>query len=373
MNLFSKIGRLHWPLFFVMLALCVASVFFVRSATYFSEEYQQAWLSQIFWLGIGLCAFFVAAFVDYRTWVESAWIIFAVVLVLLVGVAIFGSWAFGAKRWLRLGPIALQPSELEKVAFILMMVWLLIKVRLRGMKICLMVIGLVVPPALLILKQPDLGSASVLFPIAFMMMYVAGVKKRYLAIPLVFFALIAFYLYYGFFLHGWKIPLLHDYQIARIKVFFDPSLDPLNRGWTINQSLIAIGSGGFSGKGYMQGTQNMLGFLPRNISYTDFIFAVIGEDWGFRGGAAVILGLSMIIILSVYIASQAEDDAGALLAVGIATMLFTHFFVNIGMTIKVVPITGIPLPFISYGGTFLVICLASLGLIQSVWIHKRTR
>jgi rod shape determining protein RodA len=161
--------------------------------------------------------------------------------------------------------------------------------------------------------------------------------------------------------------------MERIRVFFDPSRDPLGRGWTINQSLIAIGSGGLEGKGFLKGTQNMLGFLPRNISYNDFIFAVVGEDFGFRGGALLICGLAGLILLCLSVAARADDNAGALLASGIVAMLFTHFFVNIGMTIKVVPITGIPLPFISYGGTFLVICMAAVGLVQSVWIHRRVR
>ncbi|MDE1171394.1 MAG: rod shape-determining protein RodA [Verrucomicrobium sp.] len=374
-TLLLKLGRLHWPLLFLTLALCVASVFFVYSATYFSEgnEFHNAWLSQIFWLGVGLGVFFVIALVDYHFWIEQGPLFFAGVFALLLAVLAIGIRVYGAKRWISLGPIGLQPSELEKLSFILMLAWLLCRVRERGFKLCLLVGGLIMLPAGLILLQPDLGSASVLFPVALAMLYVAGLKKRYLLLPLLAVVAVVLYTYIGVHKLGWTIPGLKPYQMARIRTFYDPSLDPLNRGWTINQSLIAIGSGGFEGKGYLKGTQNMLGFLPRNISYTDFIFAVVGEDWGFRGAGLVIAALSALILLSVHVAHEAEDNAGALLATGVAAMLFTHFFVNVGMTIKVVPITGIPLPFISYGGTFMVICLASVGMVQSVWIHRRMR
>jgi len=374
--LFSKLGRFHWPLFLLVLALCCASVAFVHSATYFAEgEAHNMWISQICWLGIGMAVFFVVALIDYHLWIEHAWILFAGVLLMLFLVLIphVGISHLGARRWLGYGSASIQPAELTKPAVILMLAWLLCKVPQRGFKMCCQVAGLIAVPVGLILLQPDLGSASVLFPIAFAMMYVAGVRKRYLALPVLFILAVVGYTYFGVHLHGWRVPGLKDYQMERIQVFYDPSRDPLNRGWTINQSLIAIGSGGLNGKGFLKGTQNMLGFLPRNISYNDFIFAVIGEDFGFRGGAALICTLTAVLLTCVFIASRADDNAGALLVSGIVALLFTHFFVNIGMTIKVVPITGIPLPFISYGGTFLVICLAAIGLVQSVWIHRRVR
>jgi rod shape determining protein RodA len=322
-----------------------------------------------------MVALLTFAMIDYRVWIDNAWLLFALILLMLVLVLIphVGIKILGARRWLGVGSASVQPAELTKPVMILMLAWLFCKVPNRGIKICFQVIALLVVPAGLILLQPDLGSASVLFPIAFVMMYVAGVRKRYLAVPVIAVVGIILFTYYGVYLHGWRIHGLHDYQMERIRVFFDPSRDPLNRGWTIKQSLIAIGSGGFHGKGFHQGTQNMLGFLPRNISYNDFIFAVIGEDWGFVGCSSVILGIFLVIALCVSIAARAEDNAGAFLAAGFATLLFTHFFVNVGMTIQVVPITGIPLPFTSYGGTFLTICLAGIGLMQSVWIHRRVR
>jgi len=167
------------------------------------------------------------------------------------------------------------------------------------------------------------------------------------------------------------LPVLKEYQIDRIKTFYNPNLDPKDAGWTINQSLIAIGSGGWDGAGYQQGTQNILGYLPKNVAYNDLIFSVIGEEHGFVGGSLLILIEGLVLVLCIRVAFFARDRAGMLIASGVTAMLFAHVFVNIGMTIQVVPITGIPLPFISYGGSFLVVCLAGIGLVQSVWIHRK--
>jgi rod shape determining protein RodA len=165
--------------------------------------------------------------------------------------------------------------------------------------------------------------------------------------------------------------LVKPYQLDRIRVFFNPNLDPKGAGWTINQSLIAVGSGGMKGKGFLKGDQNQYGFLPEDVSYNDLIFPVIAEEFGFWGGTLVILGEGFLILIALKAARRARDLPGALLATGFAGILFAHFFENVGMTIKVMPITGIPLPLISYGGSFLVSCMAGLGIVQSVWIHRK--
>jgi len=375
-EIFSKLGRLHWPLFALILALCSASVAFIYSATYFSEgtEFRNAWLNQIYWLGIGLGVFFVIALVDYHVWIEHAWIFFLVSLVLLVAVLVAGTSMYGAKRWLKIAPgVTIQPSEVAKPAYILMLVWLLCKVPNRGIKMCLITLGFVGVPFLLIKMQPDLGSGAVLLPISLVLLFIAGVKKRYIFLPIAAMVLVVGYTYFGVHKMGLPIPGLKQYQMERIQTFYNPEHDKLGKGWMTKQSLIAIGSGGLTGKGYLKGTQAMLGYLPRNTSYNDFIFASIGEEGGFRTGALVILGLAAAFTMCLYASSQAADNAGALLAAGVSTLLFTHFFVNIGMTMRVIPVTGIPLPFVSYGGTFLVICFAMMGLVQSVWIHRRSR
>jgi len=165
--------------------------------------------------------------------------------------------------------------------------------------------------------------------------------------------------------------ILKAYQVNRIRTTFNPDLDPQGAGWAIRQSLIAVGSGGWKGKGYMQGDQNIYGFLPQTTSHNDYIFPVIAEEWGFVGGAGIIFIQALILWLILTIGASTQDRPGSLLCAGMAGMLFTHFFINVGMTIQLVPVTGIPLPFISYGGTFLVACMAGLGLVQSVWIHRK--
>ncbi len=166
---------------------------------------------------------------------------------------------------------------------------------------------------------------------------------------------------------------LKPYQYSRITTFLNPELDPQGDGWNINQSLIAIGSGGFYGKGFKApNTQNELGFLPATIVHNDFIFSVMGEQHGFVGGVALLAAFMVLFLAMLHVAMEADDDLGKLLAIGVVMLLFTHTFMNIGMTISVTPITGLPLPFISYGGSFLMITLFSMGILQSVWIHRKT-
>ena len=182
-------------------------------------------------------------------------------------------------------------------------------------------------------------------------------------------AVLAFY-----WIHVWDrpVPFLKPYQLLRVKQFFDPSLDPKGSGWQVDQAGIAIGSGGMNGKGIDEGSETALGYLPKNTSYNDLIFAVLAEVSGFRGAAALIICEGTVLLWCLWVASRAREKTGALVAVGIMAMLFTHIFVNIGMTIRLAPITGIPLPFISYGGTFVIACLAAMGMVQSVWVHRKT-
>lgn len=374
MNLFKKIARIDWLLVGVLGLLCTISVMVINSATYTAEsaELREAYLSQLYYVPLGLIVFFVLALIDYEIWVNLSLVIFGFVFILLVAV-LFTRKVNGASSWLRFGGIGIQPAELCKVAFILLLAFFLQyrEKQMKSFSTFLMVLGILAVPVLIILKQPDLGSAAVLFPIAFTMMFVAGVRLRYLLVPVFLGLAVIFYTYWGVHLHNWPIPGLKPYQMNRIKTFYDPSLDPLNAGWTINQSLISIGSGGWGGKGWRHGTQNVLGFLPKNIAYNDFIFSVIGEEGGFVGGSILIILEGFVLLTCVRVASEARDTAGTLIASGICALLFTHIFQNIGMTIQVVPITGIPLPFISYGGTFLVVCFAAMGIVQSIWVHRR--
>lgn len=375
LSLFQKFLRIDWILFLVMIGLACASVAFIYSATYTNEveEYRNSFRSQIYWIPIGLAGFFFFALIDYRIWVKWALVIAGLALVGLILVHLIGSLRFGARNWIRIGPVGIQPSELAKLAYIFFLTWYLLG---RGSKVSefstfVSVLGIMLVPVALILKQPDLGSASVFLPVSFVMMFIAGVRFRYLFATMLLGAAVVAFSYFGVYKAGMKIPGLKDYQLARIKMFYDPSLDPKGRGWQINQSLIAIGSGGTSGKGWLKGTQNVLGYLPKKTSYNDFIFSVIGEEWGFVGGASVIALEGLLLLLCLRAGASSRDQAGCLITSGIMAMLFTHIFINIGMSIQVVPITGIPLPFISYGGTFLVVCMSCIGVVQSVWIHRK--
>ncbi len=373
LSFLTKVMRFDWSLLIVAVALSAFGIVVVYSATYSSEsqDFRNAAFSQSVWLLLGLGAFFILSFIDYRIWVKWGWLFFLVSLPALVIVLVVGQTVNGAKSWLRFGPISIEPADFTKVGFVLLGAWWLNQAKNRGLLFAAPLVLAMILPTILILKQPALGSAGVFLPLCFAILFVGGLKMRYVLLGVLGLLGVLAYAYMGVGKLGWDIPGLKPYQMNRIRTFFDPTLDPLGAGWTINQSLIAIGSGGMSGKGYLKGTQNMLGFLPKNISYTDFIFSVVGEEWGFLGGAAVIAGECLLLLLCLRIAFGAREPAGRAVSVGIATILFTHIFVNVGMTIKVVPITGIPLPFISYGGTFLISCLAGLGLVESVWIHRK--
>jgi rod shape determining protein RodA len=365
----------HWPSLFLMLGLCTAGILIIYSATHGSEmaDLKNASIQQAAWVGLGLACFFVLAFSDYHRWVAQGWFWFGGGIFLLLIVLIFGREVNGAKSWLRFGPVGFQPAEVMKLAFLVGSTALLVALRERIEKFrtVLALVGLALIPVLLILKQPDLGSAAVFLPMCFGLLFAGGTRLRFLLIPvgLGLAAFLAIYLWVG--QYGKELPGLKTYQNNRIRTFFDPNLDPLGAGWTIRQSIIAIGSGGFTGKGFLRGDQNLYGFLPKNIAYNDFIFSVLGEEWGFVGGALLILGQAALLICIAWIGLRAPDFEGRLLAGGVLGMLFTHFFINVGMTIKVVPITGIPLPFVSYGGTFLAVCMAAMGLMQSIWRQRR--
>jgi rod shape determining protein RodA len=357
-----KFRALNRPLLVVMLALSLFGIYAIYSATWMRDT--PFWASQIKWMLICLPVFFLVAFNDYK-WVRiTALPLYILSVILLILVFFIGVKVFGARSWLNLGFGNFQPSQLAIFAGILLFALFLgdtpdMNPVLR-IAACL---GITAIPCVLILIQPYLGGTLVWMPVLFAMFYVGGIKKRYLLV-LVLMGLIALPLMYFF---GMK-----QYQKDRITAFIDPSSDPLNSGWTINQSLNAIGSAGFWGKGLRaEDTLNQLGYLPSTIVHTDFIYAVFGEQHGFLGAALFIPAMAILLLTGLYIASRAHDQLGRLLAVGIVMLLFTHIFMNIGMTVAITPITGLPLPLVSYGGSFLLITMACFGLLQSIWIHRK--
>jgi rod shape determining protein RodA len=435
MNLFQKILRMHWLSFVIMLGMALAGYYFIKSATHLTEmpDLANAARQQLIWLGIGMVIYFTLALINYEWIIRCAPFIYILTVLILITVLLFGTEVNNARSWIRFAGVQLQPAEFAKIGFIIGLSWILLQFQenIKNLSVSLLICALALVamglPMGLILKQPDLGSAAVFLPVTFFMLYASGVRKFFLMVPVLGAVIVCWFAFYVIYQANWngslqdiprgikdgvvltlpdlnraaeeagveepllktkpavkleealtlekvqtkKITLLQRYQLDRIRTFFNPDLDPLGAGWTIRQSLIAVGSGGFKGKGYLKGDQNMYGFLPKNIAYNDFIFSIIAEEWGFVGGTILISAQALLILCLISIATQAKEMGGTLIAAGLTGMFFAHFFVNIGMTIKVVPITGIPLPFTSYGGTFLVACMAGLGITQSIWIHKR--
>jgi rod shape determining protein RodA len=358
-----KFLGLNWPLVVLMLTLAVAGVYSIYSATWFRDD--PFWRNQIIWLGLGLPVFLVVSLLDYRWLRWGAVPIYVGSVLLLVAVRFVGTQRYGSERWIDLGPFSVQPSQFALLGGILILAVFLSQFRQLPAFVRVLGCGvLAAPPCLLILMQPDLGSTLVWGPVILILFFIAGIPKRYLAVMLLLVAI--------------AVPLmvnfgLKPYQRDRIIAFVDHEIDPLGVSWTINQSLIAIGSGGMTGKGFKApNTQNELGFLPSTIVHNDFIFSALGEQHGFIGGV-ILLGLfGATVLFGLQVSLLAEDEFGRLIAAGITAMIFTHVFMNIGMTISVTPITGLPLPFISYGGTFVIVMMVSFGLLQSIWVHRHT-
>lgn len=357
-----KLLGINWLLLALMLGLLGYGIYAIYSATWMRE--QSFWSSQLVWAALGLPVFLAVSMLDYR-WVRMGAVpLYLLALAGLIAVMLFGEKRFGARSWLDLGFFNVQPSQLAIIAGILTLAVYLEASKSQPAPLRILACGAIVGgPWVLILLEPDLGSCIVWIPVLLAMLYVGGIPKRWLiSMILLGLAVVPLVVYFG----------LRDYQFRRITTFLNPNLDPLGDGWNINQSLLAIGSGGFWGKGFKApNTLNELGFLPATIVHNDFIFSVLGEQHGFVGGIALLGALLMLCLTGLHIAGKARDDLGRLLAVGVVMLLFTHTFMNIGMTISVTPITGLPLPLISYGGSFLMITLVSLGLLQSVWMHRK--
>jgi len=375
--LFRKLGQVGWsfPIILVLLALCIGSIFAITTATYSNDSLKSAPHTQIAYIIVGFVVYLALALTPYQILVRISPILYAIGVCLLIACFIphIGKKTFGAYSWIRLGPVGFEPAEFAKLTYILGLAWFL-RVRenqIQSITTVLMALAIAAVPFALVLKQPALGTASVFFPVCFAMLWAAGARAHHLLIPLVLVATVVGLSYYW--IHVWDkpVPFLKPFQVDRIKIFFDPSLDTKGAGWQVDQSMIAIGSGGMDGKGWRGGVETMLGYLPKNTSYNDLIFPVVGEISGFRGASTLIIFEGTVLLWCLFVAARARDKIGALVAVGVMMMLFTHVFVNIGMTIQLVPITGIPLPFVSYGGTFLVACLAAMGLVQSVWVHRK--
>lgn len=358
--------RMDWLLFAVVLAFAIGSVCFIYSASYRGpgQPMPQFWRMQLVWFAVGLGLYVAVMAVDYRLICQWATVWYVLAVLLLILVLVVGAKVYGARRWLGWGRLGIQPAELAKLATIIGLAYYLFHRtpdQRRHWKTLWGGIVLMGMPFVLILVEPDLGSAMTLIPITFGMLFVAGVRVKHLALV----ALLGLCLTPVAWWH------MKKYQRQRLTVFLNPDRDPLGAGWNLNQSLIAVGSGGVTGKGFLQGTQNSLGYLPRTVAPNDFLFSVIAEEKGFVGSACVAGLYAVLLWRGLRIAANARDRLGMLLATGIVAMVFFHVFVNIGMTIGLMPVTGVPLPLLSYGGSFVLVTMTALGLLQNIWIHRR--
>jgi rod shape determining protein RodA len=349
-----------------VLLLLVIGICFIYSAGHARQELglRSLYQRQIGWASLGLVLYVAVTALPYSRLQDYAAWFFVGGAGLLLAVLLFGVERNGARSWLPLG-IPVQPAELAKISTVLALAGYLCQPgrSARQVSTLLTAGALVLIPFLLVMRQPDFGTACVFIPLALAMLFVAGLPLRVIALGLLLLvALLPL---------GWM--MLEPYQRDRVQVFLDPSLDPRGIGYNRIQAERAVGSGGFAGKGFLEGTQSVLGFLPRRVMPTDFIFAVIAEERGFLGSAALLLLYGLLLFSLARTAVTAADPFGRLLVVGVMAVLFTHISINLSMTVGLLPITGLPLPLVSYGGSFTISTLLGLGLAQSVHVRRYAR
>ncbi|WP_412504331.1 rod shape-determining protein RodA [Roseovarius sp. SYSU LYC5161] len=361
-----KLLYLNWPIIFLVSAVCGTGFLTLYSVAGGS---MQPWAeSQMQRFGLGIVLMIGIGLVPIWFWRNMALVAYGVSLILLGLVEVIGVERNGSQRWLDLGPMDLQPSELMKIALVMLLAayydWLPLNKVSRPVSIAIPLIMIALPAAL-VLRQPDLGTTLLLVMGGGAVLFLAGVHWAYFAsviaagIGLVTTALVS---------RGTPWQLLKDYQYARIDTFLDPSQDPLGAGYHIMQAKIALGSGGWTGRGYMQGTQSRLNFLPEK--HTDFIFTTLAEEFGFLGASTLLLLYALILLFCITSAMTNKDRFAALLTLGVAVTFFLYFAVNMAMVTGLAPVVGVPLPLVSYGGSAMLVLMMGFGLVQSAHVHK---
>ena len=361
-----KVLYLNWPI--LLLLVAVASVGFLMLYSVAGGSFTPWVEPQMKRFGLGIVVMIIVAMVPIWFWRNMAAVAYLVSLLLLLAVEFFGVTGGGAQRWINLGFMRLQPSELAKVTLVMFLAayydWLPMKKVSHPFWVAVPLFFILLPTAL-VLVQPDLGTALLLVIGGGGLMFVAGVHWGYFgAVVATGIGLLAAVLQS----RGTSWQLLKDYQYRRIDTFLDPSQDPLNAGYHITQAKIALGSGGWTGRGYMQGTQSRLNFLPEK--HTDFIFTTLAEEFGFIGGVSLLGLYALIIVFCVATALSNKDRFSSLLTLGIALTFFLYFAVNMSMVMGLAPVVGVPLPLVSYGGSAMLVLMVAFGLVQSAHIHK---
>jgi rod shape determining protein RodA len=361
-----KILYMNWPL--VVLIIAVASVGFLMLYSIAGGNLDTWARPQMERFGVGMVLMFIVAMIPIWFWRSMAGVAYLVAFVLLLFVEFFGAVGMGAQRWIDLGFIRLQPSEMMKFTLVMLLAvyydWLDPKLVSRPLYVLLPVL-MIVAPTVLVLMQPNLGTSLMLLLAGATVMFVAGVSLWYFAAVL---TLAVGAIAGVFFTRGTPWQFLHDYQYRRIDTFLDPAADPLGAGYNIIQAKIALGSGGWSGKGFMQGTQSRLNFLPEK--HTDFIFTTLAEEFGFIGAFSLLALYALIIGFCLVAALQNRDRFSSLLIIGVAANFFFYIAVNLSMVMGMAPVVGVPLPLLSYGGSAMMVLLVGFGLVQSAHVHR---
>lgn len=360
MTAYRSLRDLDWPLLLITLSICALGVLQIYSATH-ETIWKDAWWKQIIWIGAGILLMWVVTNIDYHTLLGQVYLMYGLSIVTLISVFLIGTKVFGSRRWIPVGGgFRLQVSEFVKLVIILLVARFMTELKRDDLdwRDLLKIGGLVGVPMLLVMKQPDLGTALTYLPVLAGGILLAGLRWQYLAVLGVVLALTLPV--------GWHF--LQDYQKARLTTFIDPAKDPRGQGYQVIQSKIAVGAGGMWGKGVTRGTQTQLQFLP--VPHTDFIFSAFSEEHGFVG-VVVVLGLYFLLLMQIVQNAQtAPDRAGMYICMGVCTLLLFHVLVNVGMVVGRMPVTGIPLPLMSAGGSNILSVFLMLGLVNNVRLRR---
>jgi rod shape determining protein RodA len=357
----EKLLEINWGL--VVLITLVACVGFAMQYSVAGGRFQPWAAPQMERFAVGLVILVAIALVDIRIWMSLAYPAYGAALLLLVATTVVGHLGNGAQRWIALGPLQLQPSELMKISLVLALSRYLHGLSVEDVSKPLRLaipLGMIVVPTVLVLMEPNLGTATILMADGCSLLFLAGLSWWWIA-PVVTGVVAAVPI-------AWQF-LLHDYQKRRVLTFLNPANDALGAGWNISQAEIAMGSGGFGGKGFVQGTQSQLNFLPEKE--TDFILTALGEEFGFVGCIALMLLFATVIFYGIRIAMASRSQFGRLLAMGITLNFFFYIMINAAMVMGMIPVVGIPMPLISYGGTAMLTVMFGFGLLMSVHVHRQ--
>lgn len=353
-----ELKNMEWGILIVAIILSIIGIVALFSATQ-ENEYDE-FSKQIIWLVISLIAMVIVMFIDYNLLLKASPVLYGLTIVLLIAV-LFTKPVNGATSWFNIGAFSLQPGEFAKVTVILFLTYIITKIQRKGQEEInkptrlLIILSALAVPVLLIVKQPDYGTALAFIVAMALMLFTSGLDKKYI-IGIILLIVIAVPLLYNF--------VLPEHAKTRIDVFLNPESDPRGSGYNIIQSKLAIGAGGLTGMGLLKGNQTQLGFLyPKT---TDFIYSVIGEEMGFIVAGGIILLFVYLITKSIYVAKTAKDKAGSMIAIGITGVFLFHVLENIGMVMGLLPITGVPLPFVSYGGSSLITNFIGIGLLLNI-------